>query len=178
MTPAMQQALAAARTQGGETLDVLARDRTLLLIFLRHFGCPFCREAVADVAARRSAIVASGMQVAFVHMHPETQAAGYFARYGVGHVPRVSDPDARVYEAFGLGQAVPSAWLRWETMKRYAEAIVREGHLPALVGGRLRQMPGAFLIAHGGLVRSFRHESVAARLDLDELTAVEAAHER
>jgi len=127
---------------------------------------------VADVAARRAAIEAKGTQVAFVHMHPEAQAARYFARYGVSDMPRVSDPNARLYEAFGLTQASPTNWLRWETLKRYGEAIVRGGHTPALIGGRLRQMPGAFLIANGRLVRSFRHESVADRLDLDELTTV------
>jgi peroxiredoxin len=176
MTKGMNRALADARTQHGQTLESLAQERPLLLVFLRHFGCPFCREAVADIAARRSTMDASGTQVAFVHMHPEEQAAEYFARYGVGDLPRVSDPGARVYDAFGLTQATPTAFLGWHTLKRYGEAIVGGGHMPAIVGGRLRQMPGAFLLVDGKLVKAFRHASVGDRLDLDDLARVDAAH--
>lgn len=107
-----------------------------------------------------------------MHMHPEPQAAAYFERYGVGDLPRVSDPDARLYVAFGLGRAAPSNWLRPATIRRYLDAIVGGGHRPALVGGRLRQMPGAFLLANGEVVKSFRHASVSDRLDLDDLTTV------
>ena len=67
----------------------------LLLVFLRHFGCPLCQEMVADVAARRTAMADSGTTVVFVHMHPEPQAAAFFARYGVSDLQRVSDPAVR-----------------------------------------------------------------------------------
>lgn len=127
---------------------------------------------MADVGRQRAAIDAKGTQVAFVHMHPEAQAAEYFGRYGLGDLPRVSDPDRRLYEAFGLSSATAGSLFRWATLRRYAQAIFGGGHLPALVGGSLSQMPGAFLIVRGEVVRSFRHESVGDRLDLENLTAV------
>ena len=125
---------------------------------------------MAAIADRAAAIDAKGTQVAFVHMHPESQALAYFARYGAGDFPRVSDPRRRLYAAFELSQATASNWLSLATMRRYFEAIFRRGHLPALVGGSVRQMPGAFLIANGAIVKAFRHESVGDRLDLDDLT--------
>jgi hypothetical protein len=38
MTQAVAAALASARTQRGDTLAAIARERPLLLVFLRHFG--------------------------------------------------------------------------------------------------------------------------------------------
>jgi hypothetical protein len=38
MTPAMRQVLAEATTQRGRTLEALAGEGPLLLVFLRHFG--------------------------------------------------------------------------------------------------------------------------------------------
>ena len=42
-----------ARTDQGSTVETLSRQRPVLLVFLRHAGCTFCREALADLAAQR-----------------------------------------------------------------------------------------------------------------------------
>jgi hypothetical protein len=41
--------------------------RPALVVLLRSFGCTFCREAMADVAAAKHAIHDAGANVAFVH---------------------------------------------------------------------------------------------------------------
>ena len=105
------QALLAMRTAGGDTLASLAARGPLLLVFLRHFGCPLCQEMVADVAARRTAMADSGTTVVFIHMHPEPQAAAFFARHGVSDLQRVSDPARTLYRAFGVPCARPTSWL-------------------------------------------------------------------
>jgi hypothetical protein len=44
------------KTNYGVTLNELSRISPVLLVFLRHAGCTFCREALADLAARRPEI--------------------------------------------------------------------------------------------------------------------------
>lgn len=171
MSDALDQALLHARTQDGETLEALARRQPLLLVFLRHFGCALCREMVADVARRRAAIAAQGTEVAFVHMHAESLAARYFAEYGLGDVRRVSDPQHRLYEAFGLIRARPAHWLSWAVLRRYVDAIFRGGHRPGYVGGDVLQMPGMFLLRQGEVVRSFRPTQVSDQHDLLQFVA-------
>ena len=39
------------RTNRGQTLQEMSQERPLLLVFLRHRGCPFCRETLADFAS-------------------------------------------------------------------------------------------------------------------------------
>ncbi len=38
------------RTETGQTLLELLDESPLLLIFLRHFGCSFCRQTLDDVS--------------------------------------------------------------------------------------------------------------------------------
>lgn len=123
---------------------------------------------MADVARHRATIEAGGTQVAFVHMHPEAQAAEFFARYGVADLPRVSDPQQRLYRAFDLGTLPLRGAFSARLAARYVEAMAH-GHWPALAGGSLRRLPGAFLIAGGRVVKAFRPGSPGGRTDLDDL---------
>ena len=41
------------RTESGANLVELTEASPVLLIFLRHFGCSFCRQTISDVADRR-----------------------------------------------------------------------------------------------------------------------------
>lgn len=121
---------------------------------------------VADVARHRAAIDARGTPVAFVHMHPESMAGPYFAEFGLPDVLRVSDPEQRLYAAFALARVRPTHWLSWGIIRRYLDAIVRGGHRPGFVGGDVLQMPGAFLVSRGEIVRAFRPALVSDRFDV------------
>ncbi len=69
-------------------------DRPTLVVLLRSFGCTFCREAMADVAAAKDAIREAGAEVAFVHGGTRVEAAPWFAKFGLGDVMTISDPGA------------------------------------------------------------------------------------
>ncbi|MFN8816592.1 MAG: hypothetical protein ACK5ZV_07645, partial [bacterium] len=45
-------ALRGAMTSGGQSVAELSMRSPVLMVFLRHFGCTFCREALADVRAQ------------------------------------------------------------------------------------------------------------------------------
>ncbi|MEO5823219.1 MAG: redoxin domain-containing protein [Vicinamibacteraceae bacterium] len=162
-------ALLAMRTARGETLASLAAHGPLLLVFLRHFGCPLCQEMVADVAARRTTMEASGTTVVFVHMHPEPQAATFFARYGVADLQRVSDPVRTLYGAFHVPRAQPTSWLSFGSLRHYISAIFRGGHLPGLVGGDVGQMSAVVRIVDGRIDRDLRAPGFDTRPDFDDL---------
>jgi len=155
--------LAAYTSQSGQTLATLA-ERPLFLVFLRHFGCTFCREAVADLAEKRHTIEGKGVPLAFVHLGTEEKAQWFFKPYGLLDVPRFSDPEGPLYQAFGL--------LRWE-WRQYlnSESILRmllawtHGHFTGIPVGDIHRMPGAFLMDHGEIQKAFRHKLVSDRPD-------------
>ncbi len=170
-SPTPDLTLSTTRTASGDALAALASRGPLLLVFLRHFGCPLCQEMVADVAARRTAMAASGTTVVFVHMHPEPQAAAFFARFGVADLQRVSDPDRTLYRAFGVPRARPTSWLSLGTLRHYLSAMFRGGHRPGLVGGDVGQMSAVIRLVGGRIDRRDGTTGFDTRADFDDLLA-------
>lgn len=153
------------KTNMAVSLDELSRLSPVLLVFLRHMGCTFCREALADLAAMRRRIEAEGARLVLVHMSGEESASRFFARYGLDDVQSISDPDRTLYRAFGLprgrfGDVLgPKVW--WRGFQ--AGVLGRHGVGPLMGDGF--QMPGVFLLFHGEVIRSYRHQSAADRPD-------------
>ncbi len=162
-----------ARTQMGHTVEQLSHHGPVLVVFLRYFGCPFCREALADLAAGRQSIEAMGTRIVLVHMGSEPQAAVFFKRYRLEDLPRVSDPRRTVYRAFGLGRADFLKLLGPRIWRRGAQAMLLGGHTQGRLGGDVLQLPGTFLLFHGQVLRSFRHRTVAERPNYMQLADVE-----
>src|ERR1700760_3247154 len=91
------QTLASIRTESGASLLALAEASPVLLIFLRHFGCSFCRQAISDVADLRGELERRGVRPVFVHLGTPERGKPFFDYYGIGDVERVSDPSGAVY---------------------------------------------------------------------------------
>jgi peroxiredoxin len=155
--------LGAYTSQNGQPLAEIAA-RPLLLLFLRHFGCTFCREAVDDISRRRREIDAQGTPLAFVHLGTEEKAQWFFKPYGLLDVPRFSDPDGRLYQAFGLLRAELRQYLNAESILRMLGAWSR-GHFLGYPAGDIQRMPGAFLMDRGEIRKAFRHKLVSDRPD-------------
>jgi peroxiredoxin len=153
------------QTQEGHSLAALSNDSPILLVLLRHLGCTFCRETLADIAARRREIEDAGARIIFVHMGEDEKAAYLFERYHLQDIARISDPEARLYSALGLPRASlmqvygPGMW------KHVIQSVLLDGHgMGQIVGDRF-QMPGAFLIHRGSVIGGFRHQRISDHPD-------------
>ena len=161
--PEVQEMALRIRTNKGTPLLEMSRRNPLLLVFLRHAGCPFCREALADIAFQRRRIEATGAQIVLVHMGTDQHAHEFFHRYGLSDLPRVCDSIRTLYRAFGLGRGGiwqvlgPGLWWRG-----FQAAILSRNGIGWPVTDMF-QMPGIFLIFHGQVLRSFVHHSAADR---------------
>jgi peroxiredoxin len=153
------------KTQHGVTLDELSRLAPALLVFLRHTGCTFCREALSDLAARRVELDATGTRLVLVHMSSDADDGRFFSKYGLQDVERICDPERALYRAFGLPRGRfgdlfgPRVWIRG-----FQAGILGRHGVGALAGDGF-QMPGVFLLFHGEIVRSYRHQSASDRPD-------------
>ena len=157
------------RTSDGRTLADLSRDRPVLLVCLRHLGCTFARQALADLREQRQAIEQSGVRVVLAHLEDDAVAAPVFARYGLEDLAHVSDPGAHVYESCGLTRGGARQLFAPRVFWRGLRAALLERHGAGLSGADVRRMPGAFLIDHGRIVRAFRHATSSDRPDYTAL---------
>jgi len=166
--------LAETRTSAGSSLAELSRTQPVLIVFLRHSGCTFCREALADLSAHRAEIERDGTRIALVQMGTPESFLAFANRYGLGDVPAISDPARRLYRGIGLRRGTLSQLFGWTVWWRGARAFFA-GHLVGALGGDGTQMPGVLLIRDGRVVRRFVHATAADRPDYTELCRVPAA---
>lgn len=165
MTPTI---LEQAVDQNGESLAALSREKPRLVVFLRHGGCTFCRQALADLSRDRAKIEQAGTGIVLVHMQTDADGKALFAQYGLADVPRISDPDRKIYEAFELHRgslaqvAGPAVWVR-------GFVSLLTGSLPGIPNADVYQLPGTFLVHDGEIVRAFRNKDSAERPDYCEL---------
>ncbi len=155
--------LASIRTESGASLLELAEASPVLLIFLRHFGCSFCRQAISDVADLQDELEKRGVRPVFVHLGTPERAKPFFDYYGIGDVERVSDPEAKVYQLpmFAISRihpmltlfqpAVWAGWLKGALFQHGIGAIKEDG----------KQMQAIFFLKGSKIVREFRYKTIA-----------------
>jgi hypothetical protein len=138
--------------------------RPALVVLLRSFGCTFCREAMADVAAVKDAIHAAGAEVAFVHGATRAEAAPWFQKFGLDDVVQISDPDRAHYQAFGLGRTSAGALIDPRVWTRGAVCALSYG-FGGQTAAMMRQLPGVFLVHGDQVIAEYRHRTPADRPD-------------
>jgi hypothetical protein len=152
-------------TNKGNSLLKLSQEKQVLLVFLRHLGCVFCREALFELATKRSLLEASHTQIVLVQMADAAAAKRLFKKFKLQDLEFVTDPDCEYYQRFGLIKAKPSQLFGLSTWAETFRAAILEGggiHLPL---GDGFQMPGVFLIRNGAIINSFIHKEVYDKPD-------------
>lgn len=163
-SPELIPLLRETRTETGRSLLELVDERPVLLVFLRHFGCSFCRQAIDDVAKAHATIEERGAQVVFVHLGTPERAKPFFDYYQLPAIERVSDPEARLYHApaFRLAHVSifqllrPEVWIAWlkGAIFTYRIGLIKED---------MAQMPGVFFLRDRKIANLFRHRTIADR---------------
>jgi hypothetical protein len=155
--------LAEIQTESGKDLLSLTEQSPVLLIFLRHFGCSFCRKAISDVAELGPELAARGVLPVFVHLGTCEIAKAHFDYYKISDVERIHDPQAVIYQSavFGLGRSSPwltlvnpyvwFGWLKGNIFKHGIGKIEGDGH----------QMPGIFFLKGPNIERKFIYRQIS-----------------
>lgn len=159
-----------ALTQDDNSLLELSQKGPVLLTFLRHFGCVFCREALHDLADRKEKISQANITLVLVHMSDIEIAEQYFVEYNLPGVEHISDPNCELYSTFGLAKGGPSQLLGLKNLIRGFDISLKTKSLPSLrfIGDGF-QMPGIFMIDKGNIVDRFIHLSASDRPNYDEM---------
>lgn len=167
-------ALGRAVTQSGDTLAALSAASPVLVVFLRHAGCTFCREALSDIGHSRAAIESTGARIVLVHMGDMEHL---FEGHGLAGVDRICDPGRKLYRALGLKRGKPGQLFGPRVIWRAFAGGVLARHGAGRVSTDGFQMPGVFVLQNAAIVRRFRHRTAADRPDYATLCALRYAAE-
>lgn len=165
----LDAALEALHDDSGRTLRSITEDRPTLVVLLRHSGCTFCKQTLADLAGWQARIEHAGVGLAVVGMSPSSDALKtHGLRHGLSTAAWFADPDRLLYRALAIGRGSfgqlfgPRVWIG-------GFAALLRGHGVGRLEGDGFQMPGAAVIHKGRVIRSYRHKNAADRPDLAEL---------
>ncbi len=154
------------KTSDGISVLELSEKQPVLLVFLRHFGCIFCREALQDLSRLKNEIEEKGGDLVFVHMSDKETAEQYFEKYKLQDPKWVQDATCEYYRQFGLLKGTFSQLFGFKTWVRGFDAAILKGNgISWRQLGDGFQMPGVFLIDEGEIKYSFIHNSAADRPD-------------
>lgn len=141
------------------------RDGAALILFWRHFGCSCGLDRARRLGEEYAAYREAGGQVVIVGQGEPGRAAAYKAKYQIP-CPILSDPERRVYEAYGLLEGGPSQILfdapddllrcDLEAAKKLAESRRTAGR--PMVDSPW-QLPGEFVVDRAGILRlTYRYQ--------------------
>jgi len=135
---------------------------TTLFVFLRHFGCMFCRETIADLRACTAANAIYPKVLLFAQAGPVEARTLLRDLWSEAHC--VCDPDRRLYAAFGVERGTwretlgPAVW-------RARSRASAKGHTNGERSGDVWMMPGAFLVQSEHIVWSHTYRHAADHPD-------------
>lgn len=153
-------------------LSSLWQDKVLVLAFTRHFGCPQCKEMLDELVKGYPELVGAGLSLAVVTQGTLDQAKEFCAERAPG-ILCLSDPERKVYAAFGLErgtlrQTFLSAQV-WKSNRKLKKTRGWNTELPP-PGQDSMLMSGTFVIGPDGLVRlPYYYENIADHPPLDLL---------
>ena len=161
-------AMAEATASDGRTLLDISNDAPTLVVFLRHAGCTFCKEALADLANTKPSLDSAGTRLALVHLSTPESMDTTLAKHNLAGTPHISDPDRRLYRSFDLHRGSWSQLFGLTVWARGFQAALA-GHGVGKLEGDGFQMPGAFLVHNGRIIKAHRHDTAADRPDYTAL---------
>lgn len=149
-------------TNYGRTIKEVSFEQPVLLVFLRHFGCTFCRESLRYFSENLEKFDAMGTKIVLVHMVNELEAQEILSRdYGLENIEHVSDEETLLYKSFNLQRGTFNQLFGLKVWIRGFYAGLVNGNGIDSGPGNIYQMPGLFLIHEGEVMKEYTYESSA-----------------
>jgi peroxiredoxin len=132
-------------------------ERPLVVAFMRHFGCPFCREHLIQLGRHYDEVLAAGGHVVAIFQYRAEPTESFCRARGVPF-DCLGDPKRAAYAAVGLDQGERREYLSLPLLGPLLRAA-RVGAFPGKPSGDPSQRPGTFVVDRGGTV-VFAHYNV------------------
>ena len=131
-----------------------AADRGIVLVFLRHFGCLFCKNQVGELRQHYQQIRDTGYDVVTIGQGSEARAAR-FAEDNNLPFPVFGDKERATYREYGLTSNRFGSFLEPDAYRVGIKSLLH-GYFPGMPEGSLSQNPGVFLIDRQGRILTAR----------------------
>jgi peroxiredoxin len=126
------------------------REATLVVAFMRHFGCAFCREHLIDLSGVYDELRSAGGDVVAIFQY-RAESTRNFCRHRGVPFDCLGDPDREGYRSVELRRGERKEFLGLKIVPGWVRAA-RKGAMVGLPKGDIAQRPGTFVIDREGRV--------------------------
>jgi hypothetical protein len=142
------------------------------LVFLRHFGCVFCRETVSDLREAAEADESFPDVIFFAEASP-VESRVFLRRYWPG-ARAISDLDEVFYDGFGIERASKFMILSPQMFAAKRRATAK-GHEMGPRSGDIWRMPAAFVVEGDRILWGYEPKHPGDHPDFDSIPALLSA---
>jgi len=149
-------------SNGKKISEHLSKNK-VLLIFLRHLGCTYCKKVVSEFSREFASGGLDGVKPIFVHMSDSGRGEQFFKSYDLDGVSHISDKEKVLYKEFDLK--------RGSFMEVAGPKVIISGVKDLLKFGigKLEgdgfQMQGAFILEGKKIKKAFKGKTVSETVD-------------
>ncbi len=133
----------------------------LVIAFMRHFGCSFCREHLEHLRGAYEQIRDAGGDVVAVFQYGAEATRDYCDGRGLPF-SCVGDPLRAAYAELDIRRGSVGQLFGWGVVKRAVPAVRTAGGTRSPQGGDIAQLPGTFVVAPNGRVVLAHYSANAA----------------
>ena len=125
------------------------KSTSVLLVFFRYAGCPWCNLAIHRLAMENNMLKKQGCQViAFVQSDAESIKQNIMGRHELKpQFPIIADPDRKIYNQYGVRSSRLAAARSVKHIPEWVHAVKKHGFKQEKVSGDLFLVPASFLVA-------------------------------
>ncbi len=169
MSIQIKESLSGFLTNREQSVYELSMTKPIMLVFLRHFGCIFCRESLKEISDKMPLFKAYKIQPIFVHMSDFKTAQGYFEEYGLVEAEHISDQECKLYQSFHLAKGNFNQLFGLKIWMQGIKTATKGIPVSLRQVGDGMQMPGIFMIWQGKLVDKYVHKLASDSPDYEVL---------
>ena len=145
------------------SLDRVTGGRAGIMVLVRHYGCIFCRQRIAELIAEADAHPSLDLAVMVIGNGTSHMAADFVERHAI-HVPVFTDPSRKIYQELGMRRMFG---INWKSVKQGIAAF-RDGHRQSAVQGDVWQQGGiAVFNTEGEITYIFADEEAGSPIPWD-----------
>lgn len=149
-------------TNKGEVLLDVSKEQPVMLVFLRHFGCTFCRDTLTAISRYRDSIEKNGTRIVLIHQLDEENAIAELKKYNLSDIEHVSDKELILYKGFHLRRGTITQLFGVKEWSVFLKRGIIGGLGIGAPGDQDPfQMPGIFLIFEGKIIKQFVHRTAS-----------------
>ena len=145
------------------SLDTATHGKPGIIVLVRHYGCIFCRQRIAELVAQAGARPTLDLSILVVGNGTSIMAADFVETHEI-EVPVFTDPSRKIYQELGMKRMFG---INWKSVKQGISAY-KEGHRQTAIQGDVWQQGGiAVFNAEGQITYVFADEEAGSAIPWD-----------